>query len=233
MASTSDHVFAKQFFLENRRANLPQVPACAFCNGRKSHLEHYLASVMPFGGLHSDAMSNLSEMVPARLEKNARLQRLLSQGKTRTWAKHVTGLYLPVMVLPFDSEKLSELFVYITKALSWLHWQTRLTDDDFVDAIHLSGAGEKYFKRLMSQRANDRIENDLGEGTFAYKGSQGVDNPKVAVWEFSIYGGLHLAGDPDVPTESSSKIGVLTGPRRIAKSAELKLKWLSGNGTVR
>ena len=41
-AATMDHVFAREFFLVDRRANLPKVPACQACNSAKSGLEHYL-----------------------------------------------------------------------------------------------------------------------------------------------------------------------------------------------
>jgi 5-methylcytosine-specific restriction endonuclease McrA len=44
-AATMDHVFAREFFLVDRRANLPKVPACQACNGAKSDLEHYLTAV--------------------------------------------------------------------------------------------------------------------------------------------------------------------------------------------
>jgi hypothetical protein len=69
-SSTEDHIFAKEFFLENKRGNLPQVPACDACNNKKFELEHYLTSVLPFGGQHSDSIDNLSSKVPKRLRKN-------------------------------------------------------------------------------------------------------------------------------------------------------------------
>lgn len=48
-ADTSDHVIARKFFLVERRADLPQVPACTRCNGRKAELESYLMMILPFG----------------------------------------------------------------------------------------------------------------------------------------------------------------------------------------
>ena len=64
LATTEDHVFARGFFVEARRDNLPKVPACQPCNQVKSGLEHYLATVLPFAGLHADAPANLQDMVP-------------------------------------------------------------------------------------------------------------------------------------------------------------------------
>jgi hypothetical protein len=58
-ATTHDHVFAKGFFLEARRGDLPQVPACGPCNATKAILEHYLTAVLAFGGRHADAAANL------------------------------------------------------------------------------------------------------------------------------------------------------------------------------
>jgi len=37
-AVVPDHVFARKFFLLNKRGNLPQVPACDQCNNEKSRL---------------------------------------------------------------------------------------------------------------------------------------------------------------------------------------------------
>jgi len=55
---TGDHIFAREFFMQDRRANLPKVPACKHCNNEKSQLEHYLTAVLPFCGRHPDASGN-------------------------------------------------------------------------------------------------------------------------------------------------------------------------------
>jgi HNH endonuclease len=54
-SDTRDHVVAKEFFLKEDRGNLPQVPACLECNGKKAKLEHYLLSVLPLGSRRPDA----------------------------------------------------------------------------------------------------------------------------------------------------------------------------------
>ena len=64
-AVVPDHVFAREFFLVNQRDKLPQVPACDKCNNEKSHLEHYLTALLPFGGSHADVVAWLHRPFPA------------------------------------------------------------------------------------------------------------------------------------------------------------------------
>lgn len=63
-ADTSDHALGRKFFLEERRDKLPQVPACKRCNNRKSELEGYLMTVLPFGAKNADAAKILTKLVP-------------------------------------------------------------------------------------------------------------------------------------------------------------------------
>src|SRR5207302_2645637 len=114
-ASTADHIFARSFFLEPARANLPQAPSCHQCNNEKSRLEHYLATVVPFGGQHGDALETLVSLVPGRLKKNRKLQQQLS-------AHHVEEN------LPFDGVILERLLMLIARGLLWHHWKVYLND---------------------------------------------------------------------------------------------------------
>jgi hypothetical protein len=45
-SETADHALGRKFFLEERRGNLPQVPACRSCNNKKAELEYYLMTVL-------------------------------------------------------------------------------------------------------------------------------------------------------------------------------------------
>ena len=105
-STSGDHVFARQFFLPRHRINLPKVPACDDCNGEKAELEHYLASLLPFGGRHSDAGENLETMVPKHLGKNIGLNRALAQGQGAVWSQAGT-LIVPTMILPTSSSLLN------------------------------------------------------------------------------------------------------------------------------
>jgi len=74
-SQTGDHVFARSLVAEPLRGQIPIVPACAPCNGKRADLEHYAASVLPFGGRHAGASASLTGDVPRRLAKNQRLRR--------------------------------------------------------------------------------------------------------------------------------------------------------------
>ncbi len=209
-ATTSDHIFARGFFPVHRRANLPQVPACAACNGEKSTLEHYLTAVLPFGGTHEDAHEALSEMVPPRLEKNTKLKNILSGGLVEDWREE-NGVLVPAMTVPFDSDRASELFRFITKGLLYHHWGMVLDKQKHgVWAGFLNAQGVEFHQSLLSMNSRERIREDIGNGTFVYEGAQGTDIPEMSIWIFNVFGGLKLSGDPDSPDELASVIGGVT-----------------------
>lgn len=229
LATTVDHVFAREFFLSDSPYEPIKVPACLLCNNQKSHLEHYLTALLPFGGRHKDASTNLEKMVPKRLARNAKLHRLLYKHKGTAWIKDSSELYVPTMTLPIDFHLIEQLFKFITMGLAWHHWQVRLTAEHFITILALSRHGEQVFDRKFFWVNNAaHVTNDLGEGTFIYEGVQGVDNPAVTGWRFSIYGGLTLGGDPEKPEEGSSVIGVITGPKSDLSYAAFRAKYGPG-----
>jgi hypothetical protein len=208
-----DHVFAREFFLPDRRANLPKVPACDTCNGAKSRLEHYLTVVLPFGGQHADGLAHLSGMVSGRLARNQKLARGLSAGLSRTM---VPGKETPTITIPIDPDKVGELFSLIAKGLVWHHWQVLLHPDAFgVRAEMLSAAGEQFYSQALAMNSGARVRETLGNGTFSYEGVQSAENPELSVWRFSVFGGLAVSGDPEAPGEISSQIGATTGSRTL------------------
>jgi len=210
---SGDHVFAREFFLHNKRANPIKVPACDKCNNEKSTLETYLTATLPFGGGHKDAGVNLKTMVPARLKRNIKLHRQLADGKSFRWVKE-NGVFVRRLVFDFDSSKLNSLFRYITKGLLWWHWKVLLTSEDFVDARTLPRVEERYFNLL---RAGNPVNGNLGEGTFHYEGVQATDNLKYTAWKFSIYGGIKF-NDPRYPEEEPSLIWGLTAPKEATSN---------------
>jgi len=204
-SDSGDHVFAKEFFLPDRRNNLPQVPACTKCNRKKSILEHYLTAVLPFGAKHADAAINLETMVPPRLAKNRKLHYVLAQDREDFWV-HEKGLFRPSTKIPFDSTKLNQLFCLIVKGLMWYHWHVLLTPDIFVRAGCIRNTAEKLIHDFFDMNASQRAGDDLGDGTIIYEGFQAVVSSYVSYWRFLVYGGVKLSDDPVTPWETSTLI---------------------------
>ena len=209
-ATTADHVFSREFFLVKRRGNLSQTPACNPCNNAKSKLEHYLTAILPFAGRHTDAVENLGNLVPRRLEKNRALHRRLAAGLAR---QHTAAG--PAATVPFESEKLSSLFEYITKGLAWHHWHELIAPESAVWAGLLTSAGEALFDGLFAHRAKARVSENLGDESFRYQGAQSAATPQMTIWRFSLYGDAVFSGDPDAPEECHSAVGAVTGAKLV------------------
>jgi hypothetical protein len=218
-SDTKDHIVAREFFLVNRRDGLPKAPACSRCNNAKSKLEHYLLSVLPFGGEHLDLVEILQSSVSKRLAKNLPLHRALSEGRGTTWTRTSSGLHVQTITLPVNTTALKELFAMIARGLIWHHWRTYLTKADFIDIEFLTMVGERFFReRFFGLNARNRVSNSLGAGAFLYEGVQSVDSPQLTVWLMSLYGGIRLGGDDRAPEETASLVGVITGPKSARRT---------------
>jgi hypothetical protein len=195
-AVTMDHVFARSFFAETQRDNLPQVPACEACNNTKAILEHYLATVLLFGGRHPDAAPMLEEMGERRLAKNIKLKQQLASSIQYVTVKNESGAEIETMALDFDGQRLESLFAFITRGLVWCHWGVLLGDRHAVSVLSLSAFGQESFgEPLLRQNAKQRASGNLGNGTFTYDGSQGVDYPEFSFWRFGVYGNTQISGN--------------------------------------
>jgi len=198
-----DHVFAREFFLVAHRDSLPQVPCCDQCNGEKSALEHYLTTVLPFGGRHASAATNLQMMVPKRLERNARLLGRLREGYDGTR-------------IPLEKGQVEKLFVFITKGLLWYHWQVILGAGDCVAATVFRSEGVASLDHILSRLTpRNRVDVNLGDGTFVYEGRQTIDSPGSSLWRFAIYGGLCFGERSRDSEGKHSLIFAATGPRAL------------------
>lgn len=211
---TADHVIARGFFLEDRRSNLPKAPSCQKCNGDKSQLEHYLTSVLPFGGRHSDASVALKTMVPKRLGKNRSLQEELILGLRQRTVRHpdADASQPTALTVPIDTSCLRHLFALITRGLVWYHWKTILGPGHSVRAETISDTWARHCGQIFTMKARGHVTENLGEGTFCYEGLQAEEPPELTIWRFSIYGGACLAGDPKAPAVTSTQILAITGP---------------------
>jgi hypothetical protein len=195
-ADTADHIFARGFFLEHRRRNLPKAPACADCNGIKSSLEHYLQPVLAFGGRHADAAENLGIEARRKLEKNGKLFRQLA------------SQYQETSVL-LDWDKVVSLFNLVARGLMWHHWKVYL-DNQTHSLTVVTAVDFPVIDDLISQTKSERRVNvDLGNRTVVYQGAQTYDDPQSTLWKLSIYGGLEV-GDG---RRTSSAFVIYTKPR--------------------
>jgi hypothetical protein len=165
-------------------------------------------------------------MVPPRLAKNRKLHRILSEHSSKVWTRTDSGLCARSTALPFEPERLIELFMYIVRGVLFDHWNVRFTGEQFSEVVLLASDGQKMFDRLMQKPAKDRISRNLGNGTIIYDGVQGTDSDIISVWRFSIYGGLTLTS----PGEESVQIGALTGPKRVSERTALYARWAAGKG---
>lgn len=208
-STTADHVIAREFFLEKHRSDLPKAPACDACNAEKSRLEHYLTAILPFGGRHFDAITNLETMIPKRLQKNARLHAELNGGLADV--QDSGSLHGFATTLPIDYVRLEQLFALIAKGLGWFHWQIILKQGYSAVAAFFLDSGAQFFGRLFSEsKTLNHIRGDLGHGTFSYEGIQFVHDPNETLWSLSMYGAC-FGGDPGSPGEKASQIIAVTG----------------------
>lgn len=217
-ATTADHVLARQIVPAAHRVNLPKVPACQACNNAKSQLEHYLATVLPFASRIKSSKAELSQAVPKRLAKNAKLHRELEAGGSRVWTQEPSGIIVPAMSVPFEGEKLNAYVGYLVRGLMWHHWQLMLGAGYFVEVGCLTKTGKEFFGIMSGWRSRNRVDATLGDGVLTYSALQGTDQPEVSIWTLTLFGGLK------VMTEDSSiqaaRWGALTGPLKMQEEAQ-------------
>jgi hypothetical protein len=204
-----DHVVARSFFLDRKRGDLPQVPACRSCNKTKSDLEHYLETVSVFGATHMDAHETIETFARRRLERNEALRLELAAGIKKDAGE---------MTVPFRGEKLRTLYEYIARGLAYWHWQLLLPlDACTVHAEFLIAEGAEKIEHLMCSAANRHIDQNLGDGVFRYHGTQASDVPDITLWRMSsLYGGRVADGSQVVELAY-----VITGPKRLSALNEL------------
>ncbi len=199
--ATGDHVFARNFFSEEQRGNLPKVPACVPCNNAKSTLEHYLASVLPFGGLHADAHEALNR-VGGRLARNVRLHRELAEGAQDG-------------AIPFRGEALTNFMAFVVRGLLCYHWNARFGDEHGVRVIHPTLAAEEAFERYLRGNPRRRVDENLGNGTVRYVGLQIADYDQLSLWKIRMYGGVQCSSGEAGATDSSTSVIALTATQEF------------------
>lgn len=221
-SGTADHVIAREFFPEGaKRANLPQAPACRQCNNEKSKLEHYAATVLPFGTSHTESRTILSNMVPGRLAHNRKLARELAEGSATHFVSRDNGRSWDIEVtLPIDGMKIARLFQMIARGLAYVEWGIMLPDAEcVVHADFLTADGRSFLDRFFAGKGNKTGERNFGSGVFVYDGVQSLESPRLTLLRMSF--GAMLSGDPKARGERVSVVYALTAPRKMSATSRL------------
>lgn len=216
-SDTADHVVCREFFPEDERGNLPKVPSCAKCNSEKSRLEHYLTAVLPFGGRQPSASAILADLVPKRLSNNERLRAELASGVRYRYMSRNGGPWRRQMAMPFDGERLNELFAYIMRGLAFHHWGLIFGQDHVARISFVREMAQSFFDVLLAMNGV-RISGDLGKGVFVYQGLQAHDDPYITVWRVSLYG---AEAEAERPSGRVQWAYGLTAPRSSPEAAVL------------
>lgn len=196
-----DHIFARGFFPEDRRENLPKAPACIECGNRKSKRETYLTAVLPFGGRHGDALRSLEGQVPSRLAHNPRLKSTLGTGfEQRSDDGHYD--------LPFEADALTDLFADIAVGLLWFHTRLYLPDD-FGRCAFLPADDLAHRLVPLFSVPGQTYKGNIGQGTFDYTARISADESPSSVWIFRIMSGLIMRGDPRLPHATVSSVAAV------------------------
>jgi hypothetical protein len=211
---TADHIFARAFFPVSERADLPQVSACEPCNHIKSELEHYLASVLPFGALHPQAADLFVRETPKRLAKNRKLHVQLASDRQDVVVRRGDAVRNS-LAIPIQAEKLTALYSMIARGLATYCWGVLIPSGYAVGASFLTPSAERMFEKVMLGRRRAEVRGNLGDGLFLYQGIQAVDDPSCTLWRFQIYGGITFAGDETSPGQGVSNLWASTSRRPI------------------
>lgn len=204
-----DHIFARAFFPVEERGNLPRVPACRTCNGEKAALENYLVAVLPFGGEHQSSHAVLTRDVSRRLDGNQKLRKELAEGQSRIWVDW-GKLTLPSLALPFDPDRLTELFGFIARGLAAYHWNLVMPATYVARAGMFVPEAERMMEQLFRLRSAAHVQGRLGKDTILYEGVQAHDDPCLTIWRFRLYGGTLFVDDSGPRPEGTSNIWATT-----------------------
>jgi hypothetical protein len=223
-SETGDHVFARQFILEQHRGNLPQVPACKPCNSAKSRLESYLLQIMPLGANHADALEVSQALMPKRAANPANkvLRGIIEDPQETAWLTDRSGQRhqrIPVLV---DATMLQDWCGLVARGLAFFHWGVA-TPDYTVETIPLAAEVEQDILALAHKgKGGLQVEHSVGNGAFAYRGFKCADGEPASMWLIQLYGSVPIGGDPAASDALARSWGVFISPqdRKGAASAD-------------
>jgi hypothetical protein len=220
-ATTEDHVIGRNFFPVHLRSNLPKVPACSDCNGRKSNYERYAMAVFPFGSEHHAAQDILRTKVKLRLEKDQRLLRQLQQSQKDVTVVNPDGSTDTTIAIRLDDEQTLNLFGMIIRGLLWHHWRSPLPSSHVVRLFWLTDHELGLFRKFILSLSPDQFQDvSLANGTFWYQFTRNPDDPFFTAWILGIYGILNVCDVDDNVQLLRYHVAALTGPQEVNRIAD-------------
>lgn len=218
MSSTADHIFPRQFFCIEDRANLPKVPSCQKCNSKKSKYELYLSSVLPFGGTHHNCKEELSVKVPKRLSKNHRLHRTIAKSRTDLYIIDEQSIYQKRLGIGFENQKLLSFISYVGKGLTWYHWNKYLKTQNAIRVFTPSESGTGLVHKLVSLNSPYKINSSLGKDTVRYRGILMEDEKdQLCIWGIQLFGGITVISQNPKRIFKNSFVSMVSGPSELIK----------------
>lgn len=194
VSSTADHVFARELIPMTARGNLPKVASCSPCNSRKATLEHYLATVLPFGGNHPANPEMLVNDVSRRLAKNQRLHRELAADMTKVrWIE--SGQEQSSIAIPMDTELLLKYLTFVARGLAAHHWNVVIPASYRVGANFVIPEQDQILRDLFVTDGSGYARGNIGDGLIMYEGRQGKNEPYLTLWRFLIFQGMRFGRD--------------------------------------
>lgn len=216
-SATADHVFPKEMFQLRHRNNIPKVPACKKCNNEKSKIEHYLLSVLPFGGTHDDAKEMLSIDALKRLKKNQKLFSRLRNEWGHSYIPRESKVLEKRMHVKFDPNMLHTFIGFASLGLTYHHWGLILPRDYEIRAFTPSITGMRFIERLFDLRAEHTANEVLGNNTVRYKGACSGNQESLSVWAVQLLGGMTVATENHGHIFKNSYVAVISGTPNIFK----------------
>lgn len=221
VSTTADHVFPRELFQKDQRAMLPKVPACKKCNNKKSKIELYLLSVLPFGATHDNAEKALSIDVKKRLDKNKKLHRKISKEYGFTYFLGPSGIFEKRMFVKYDNDKLHEFIKFVGCGLMWFHWGEYLPVDCAIKVFTPSATGLKYLEKIFNLKTEFMINTQLGDGTIRYKGVKSEKDDYITAWAVQMFGGLTISDTNQENIFRNSFVAMITGNQRLIDGIEI------------
>ena len=197
--TNGDHLFARALVEEKFRDGIKKVPCCNSCNNNKSLLEHYLASVLPFGNNQQNNVEML-RLAGDKLKKNRKLHNSLSVGFQTV---HIPGGIdsEKTITVPFDSTKLLEYAHYLTLGLLFLEFEYKgkffYPNVQFLGTEKMSNLITNSIYLLDGRKVEGKIANNAA----IYESITSVGEPLISFWKYNFYAGATLVNTKSDPTK--------------------------------